>query len=188
VLWTFHLFSTLSGGPFESLLPEIAPTSRERVSIVTWQVFFGTIGAFIALVVSGIIIDFAGFQAMALTMAVLALGSRYLGLAGAWRYTRLDVEPATVGAWEAFRATLRNDQFLYYLPTFILFNMAISMMTATLPFWTSAVLMKGFPEEIAGQAPKAPKLDTKPSNQVESLRRALKQTRRELEAILALLK
>ena len=149
VLWAFHLFSTLSGGPFESLLPEIAPTSRERVSIVTWQVFFGTIGAFIALVISGIIIDFAGFQAMALTMAVLALGSRYLGLAGAWRYTRRDVEPATVGAWEAFRATLRNDQFLYYLPTFILFNMAISMMTASLPFWSSAVLFQGFPDEIA---------------------------------------
>ncbi len=149
VLWTFHLFSTLSGGPFESLLPEIAPSARERVSVVTWQVFFGTIGALMALVGTGIIIDLAGFQAMALVLAVLALGSRYVGLAGAWRYTRLDVEPAQVSPWQAVRATFRNDQFLFYLPTFILFNMAISMMTATLPFWTSAVLMNGFPEEIA---------------------------------------
>ncbi|HEU4759010.1 MAG TPA: MFS transporter, partial [Dehalococcoidia bacterium] len=148
-LWTFHLFSTLSGGPFESLLPEIAPSARERVSIVTWQVFFGTIGALVALVGSGIIIDAAGFQVMALIMAALALGSRYLGLAGAWRHTRLDVEPATVGPWAAVRATLRNEQFLFYLPTFILFNMAVSMMTAALPFWTSAVLLKGFPADIA---------------------------------------
>ncbi len=149
MLWTFHLFSTLSGGPFESLLPEIARSTRERVSIVTWQVFFGTVGALVALVGSGIIIDVAGFRAMAVVMGVLALASRYVGLAGAWRYTRRDVEPAAVSPWAAVRATFRNDQFLVYLPTFILFNMAISMMTAALPFWTGAVLLKGFPQEIA---------------------------------------
>jgi GPH family glycoside/pentoside/hexuronide:cation symporter len=86
---------------------------------------------------------------MALTMAALALASRYIALAGAWRHTQLDVEPATVSAWQAFWATFRNDQFLFFLPTFILFNMAISMMTAALPYWTSAVLLRNFPEEIA---------------------------------------
>ncbi|MBI2913557.1 MAG: MFS transporter [Chloroflexi bacterium] len=149
MLQAFHLFSTLSGGPFESLLPEIARTPRDRVSIVTWQTAFGTLGAFIGFVASGVIIDMAGFQAMALTMAVLALASRYIALAGAWRHTQLEVEPATVSAWQAVRATFRNDQFLFFLPTFILFNMAISMMTAALPYWTSAVLFRGFPEDIA---------------------------------------
>src|SRR3990170_4357546 len=48
ILEAFHLFSTLSGGPFESLLPEIAPDNKSRVSIVTWQVFFGTLGAAVA--------------------------------------------------------------------------------------------------------------------------------------------
>jgi GPH family glycoside/pentoside/hexuronide:cation symporter len=149
MLQGFHLFSTLSGGPFESLLPEIAPRAKDRVSIVTWQVFFGTVGAAIALVGSGIIIDLAGFQVMGLTMATLALVSRYIGLAGAWRHSRRDVEPAEVSPWQAVRATFTNDQFLYFLPTFILFNMSISMMTAALPFWTSAVLFDGFPEDIA---------------------------------------
>jgi len=148
ILQSFHLFSTLSGGPFESLLPEIAVTARERVSVVTWQVFFGTLGALIALVGSGIIIDVAGFQAMGLTMAVIALVSRYVALAGAWRHVRRDVEPAQVNLFEAVRSTLRNDQFLFFLPTFILFNMAISMMTAALPFWTSSILLRGFPERI----------------------------------------
>src|SRR3972149_1773324 len=148
-LQAFHLFSTLSGGPFESLLPEIAPSAKDRVSIVVWQTFFGTLGAVIGLVGSGVIIDLAGFQVMALTMAVLALASRYIALAGAWRHTHLDVEPATVGPWQAVRATFRNDQFLFFLPTFILFNMAISMMTAALPFWTGAILLRGFPHEIA---------------------------------------
>jgi DNA-binding transcriptional MerR regulator len=54
--------------------------------------------------------------------------------------------------------------------------------------FTVAGAKKRLAEEVAGQAPKAPKLDTKPSSQVESLRRALKQTRRELEDILSMLK
>lgn len=149
ILLTFHLFSTLSGGPFESLLPEIAPQSRDRVTIVTWQVLFGTIGAFVALVASGVIIDVAGFIPMALTMAVLALGSRYVALGGAWRYARTDVPAATISPVEAVRATFRNDQFLFFLPTFILFNMSISMLTAALPFWASAVLFRDFPADIA---------------------------------------
>ena len=148
ILEAFHLFSTLSGGPFESLLPEIAPDSRSRVGIVIWQVFFGTVGAFIALVLSGVIIDLWGFAAMGLLMAVLALFSRYIGLAGAWRHARRDVEPTRLNLWPAVSSTFRNDQFLFYLPTFILFNMAISLMTAALPYWATAILLKGLPVDI----------------------------------------
>ena len=54
--------------------------------------------------------------------------------------------------------------------------------------FTVAGAKKRLSEEVTGQAPKAAKVDTKPSNQAESLRRALKQTRRELEAILLMLK
>jgi DNA-binding transcriptional MerR regulator len=54
--------------------------------------------------------------------------------------------------------------------------------------FTVAGAKKRLSEEVAGEAPKPAKLDTKAGDQVESLRRALKQTRRELEAILALLK
>ena len=49
----------------------------------------------------------------------------------------------------AVRSTFSNDQFLYFLPTFVLFNMAISLMTATLPFWAGAVLLGGLPANIA---------------------------------------
>jgi len=150
ILEAYHLFGTLSGGPFESLLPEIAPGARSRVSVVTWQVFFGTIGTFMALVVSGIIIDVWGFAVMGAVMAALALSSRYLALGGVWRYVRRDVEPATLDLRGAIRATLANDQFRSFLPSFVFFNMAISLMTASLPFWVSAVLLKGFPPDVAG--------------------------------------
>ncbi len=54
--------------------------------------------------------------------------------------------------------------------------------------FTVAGAKKRLAEELAERAPKPAKLDTKAGNQVESARRALKATRNELEAILALLK
>jgi len=142
VLEGFHLFSTLSGGPFESLLPEIAVTSKERVGVVTWQVFFGTVGAALALVGSGVIKEVWGFQAMAVLMAVLALASRYLALGGAWRRVRVEQPPARLDLRQAFRATFSNDQFLYFLPTFIFFNMGVSLLLAALPYYVTEVLGK----------------------------------------------
>jgi GPH family glycoside/pentoside/hexuronide:cation symporter len=148
-VWLHRLFSTLSGGPFESLLPEIARTPQSRVSIVAWQVFFGALGAVIGLVVSGIIKDAFDFRVMGITMAVIAFTSRYIALAGAWRYARRDVPPVPTNPVRAFRDTFRNDQFLYFLPTFVLFNMAVTLLTAAFPFYAAVVLLGGFPEKIA---------------------------------------
>jgi Na+/melibiose symporter-like transporter len=41
----------------------------------------------------------------------------------------------------AFRDTFRNDQFLYFLPTFVLFNMAVILLTAALPFYAESVVL-----------------------------------------------
>jgi GPH family glycoside/pentoside/hexuronide:cation symporter len=140
VLLMYHLFGTLSGGPAESLLPEIAPGNADRVFIVMAQVAFGTIGAAAALVGSGPIIDLLGFQTMAAIVAVLILVNRYLSLAGAWRHARRDVAPAQMNVVQAFTSTFRNDQFLCFLPTFVLFNMGVTLLTASLPFFVEAVI------------------------------------------------
>jgi GPH family glycoside/pentoside/hexuronide:cation symporter len=142
MLQGFYLFSTLSGGPFASLLPEIAITSKERVGVVTWEVFFGTVGAALALVGSGVIKELWGFQAMAAVMAVLALASRYLALGGVWRRVRMEQPPARLDLRQAFRITFTNDQFLYFLPTFIFFNMGVSLLLAALPYYVTEVLGK----------------------------------------------
>src|SRR3990170_883932 len=73
-----RIMGTLSGGPLEALLPEIARSAESRVSIVVWQVFLGSLGAVFALVVTGFIKDAWGFQVMAAIVAVLALVSRYI--------------------------------------------------------------------------------------------------------------
>ena len=54
--------------------------------------------------------------------------------------------------------------------------------------FTVAGAKKRLAEEVTEHAPKPAKLDSRAANQVESLRRALKTTRRELESILTILK
>jgi GPH family glycoside/pentoside/hexuronide:cation symporter len=136
-----RLMGTLSTGPLEALLPEIAQSSAARVSIVTWQVFLGALGGVFAFVATGFIKDALGFQVMAGTVAVIALVSRYIGLSGAWRYARADVEPVRIGIVESLRQAFRNDQFLFFLPTFVMFNLAVTMLLASLPFFAESIIL-----------------------------------------------
>ena len=136
-----RLMGTLSGGPLEALLPEIAQTSAARVSIVAWQVFLGSLGAMFALVATGFIRDAVGFQIMAGIVAVIALVSRYIGLWGAWPYAKANVQPVQLGIIDSLRQAFRNDQFLYFLPTFVFFNLAVHLLLSSLPFFAKSVII-----------------------------------------------
>jgi GPH family glycoside/pentoside/hexuronide:cation symporter len=136
-----RIAGTLSGGPMEALLPEVARTPAARVSNVAWQFVFGALGGAVGLVATGIIKDAWGFVAMGAFVAVIAVVSRYVGLAGVWRHARDGGAPVRAGVIPSIRETFRNRQFLYFLPTFVCFNTAVLMLTAALPFYADAVIL-----------------------------------------------
>ena len=138
VVELYFLFSTLSGGPYEALLPEIAPESDERVSIVGIRVYMGLAGGALGLVCGFLLVDWIGYAGMAATLAVLALSFRYLGAAGAWPYASKTQEPAELGLREALSITFRNRYFLYFLPTFALFQLGFQVLIGSLPFLIKA--------------------------------------------------
>ena len=140
VLELFFLSNTLSAGPYESLFPEIARSHRDRMSIVAWQFYFGVLGAALGLILTGVVIDAWGFKVMALVIAVCGLAFRYAGLFGVWRHAPRETPPVTMNFRAAFIATLRNKQFLYFLPTYVFFQLAVTMVIAWLPFFVSQVL------------------------------------------------
>lgn len=148
IVFLQRVAGTLSGGPLEALLPEIARRSATRVSIVAWQFFFGALGAVVGLVASGPVKDRFGFQVMAGLVAIIALASRYIGLWGAWPHARLDVAPVRMGLRVSLREAFRNDQFLYFLPTFVFFNTAVLLMTAAIPFYAEAIILAEGPLHI----------------------------------------
>lgn len=136
----YSLFSTLSGGPYEALLPEIARTGAERVRLISIRVYFGVAGAAAGLVLTGLLKDAFGFQAMALAMAALALAARYAGMFGVWKYVDREQPAATLSLRESLRSTFSNASFLCFLPTFVLFQAGVGMLIGVLPYYVNAVL------------------------------------------------
>jgi len=141
VVFELHqLFGTMASVPYESLLPEIARTSEERLSIVGMRVYFGAAGALVGLVGSGLLVDFASFQAMALAMALVGLIFRYVGAIGVWQRASRSQATASISLREDLRLTFDNRYFLLFLPTFVLFSAGLQMMLGVLPFYASAIL------------------------------------------------
>ena len=140
MLALYSFASITSGGPYESLLPEIAKTSEDRMSVNGLKVYFGAAGGAIGLVASGLIVDRFGFLAMAVTIGVLALAFRFVGTAGVWRHVDRTTRPARVPLRKALRDTFHNRYFLLYLPGFVLFQVGLSMTRASLPYYVKAVL------------------------------------------------
>lgn len=136
------LFSTLAGGPYEALLPELARTSDERVRISGAKVYFGAAGGLVGLSVGGLLVDHAGFVAMATTLAALLLVTRYLGLAGVWRQALASREPAQIPLREALASTFRNVHFLRFLPSFVLFQLGLGVLLGALPYLVKELLGK----------------------------------------------
>ena len=140
MLELYYVFSTLSGGPYEALLPEIATTSTERVSVVGIRVYCGVAGAAIGLVGSSLLVEHAGFTVMALVMASLAFVFRYLGAFGVIRHVKRTQDPVDIPFMQALRATFSNRYFLLFLPTFVLFQIGLQMLLGVVPYYAGAIL------------------------------------------------
>ena len=140
VVELYFLASTVSGGPYEALLPEIAPGSDERVSIVGIRVYLGAAGAGLGLVGGIPPRRRDRIRRMAATLAVVAMSFRYVGLAGAWPYASRTQEPAELGLREALSTTFRNRYFLLFLPAFALFQLGFQLLLGVLPFLIEASL------------------------------------------------
>lgn len=143
VATVFYLFSNLSGGPMEALLPNIVTRKDDRLSVASWQVVFGVLGAVVGLSVSSLLQGAFGFAVMAVSIAAIALVVRFVALVGCWEYAKRDNRPAKPGLRMNLREVLSNRQFLYYLPSFVLFQVALHLLTAVLPFYVDTVFLDG---------------------------------------------
>jgi GPH family glycoside/pentoside/hexuronide:cation symporter len=141
----FGIFTTVAGAPYDALLPEIAPTDGERVKVMTARVGFALGGATVGLVASGLLVERFGVPGMMIAAAALALTTRYLGLAGVWRHVDRNAEPSTLPLLDSLKATVANRHFRAFLPSFVLFQTALALLLAALPFYVAALLGGGAP-------------------------------------------
>jgi len=136
------LFSSVVVTPYEALLPEMASTSRERVSLEAIKVYLGVGGTVIGLVVSTALVHTVGFKAMAVAIAALALVCQWVAIGGVWERAKRSQIPAEVGFRAALAATFRHRAFRVLLPTVVLFALAFQLLQTGIPFYVHAVIGK----------------------------------------------
>ncbi len=142
MLELFFLVSSLAIVPFEALMPEIARTSQERVSLAAWRVLFGVAGAALGLIGSGLLVSGFGYRAMAIAVASFALLTRVAGLIGIWPRVDRGQPTATVSLKATLKQTVSNRAFLKFMTSFVLFMTGLTMVIGLLPFYVTAVLRK----------------------------------------------
>ncbi len=142
----FFLTYTLVSAPYEGILPEIAKTSKDRVSTSAWRVLFGVIGAALGLVGSSLIISRFGFAAMGAVLGAIALLAFWIAILGIKKKLMQPVAARTSASQmnliQALLTTLKNKQFLVFSIGLILFSLGQNLLTALLPFYVKVILQQ----------------------------------------------
>ena len=142
MLELFFTAATMSSGALEALVPELTRTANDRMSVVSLIFLFAVAGAGLGLVMGGFIKDAYGFQVTGAFFAAVALVFRYLSLSAVWRHAPRDITPAQVPFWHGLRDTLRNSQFIAFLPTFVMFATGAGILQGWVPFFAVGVLLQ----------------------------------------------
>ena len=140
MLELFFTAATMSSGALEALVPEMTHGAADRMNLVGLIFLFAVFGAGLGLAGSGALVDAFGFQVVGIILAVVGLVFRYLSLSAVWKHAPRDTPPARVDFLKGMKETLRNPQFLYYLPTFVMFTTGVGVLLGWMPFFASEVL------------------------------------------------
>ena len=140
VLELFFIAATMSSGALEALVPELTHGAADRMNLVGLIFLFAVFGAGLGLAGSGALVDAYGFQVVGIILAVIGVFFRYLSLSAVWKHAPRDTAPARVDFFRGMKETLRNPQFVYYLPTFVMFTTGVGILLGWMPFFASELL------------------------------------------------
>ena len=145
VLEIFFTAGTMSSGAMEALIPEVTRGPTDRMNVVGLIFLFAIVGAAVGLVFGSYLVDIlggyhAGFKTVGIILAAAGVVFRYMALVAVWRHAPRRTEPAQVPFFQGIRDTLGNPQFIYYLPTFIMFTTGVGVMQGWIPFFATQLL------------------------------------------------
>ncbi len=142
MLELFFTAATMSNGALEALVPELTRSAQDRMSVVSLIFLFAVAGAGLGLVMGGFVKDAYGFQIAGTFFALVALVFRYVSLRAVWNRAPRDITPAEVPFWQGLRDTLRNSQFVAFLPTFVMFTTGVGVLQGWVPFFAVGILLQ----------------------------------------------
>ena len=137
-LQLYSVCSTVVHQPYEAVLAELPAAARLRAS--GWKVFFGVLGAAAGLVGSGAVVQRFGFGGMGVLFALVAGVSILVGALGIARLPTVPPPERRLPLWEGLRLTATNRQFLVFVCSEVAFSLALSLLTALVPYYVTVLL------------------------------------------------
>lgn len=125
--------------PYLALLADLSRTTKDRVDLSTSKAIFTLVGAGVALIGSGLLIDAFGFRGMVWTTALLGLALLCVPLGIRERRYAAGV-PATLPLVEAVRTTLRNRPFVITLVTSNAFWFGFNIITLNIALYVTSLM------------------------------------------------
>ncbi|MDQ3048974.1 MAG: MFS transporter [Bacteroidota bacterium] len=155
----FYLSSTTYIIPYNALLPELAPTSEDKVRLATWQ----SVGYVFGIGIASNAFNLCGFlqETFQITERLAALQYTVFILAGlgmlfmAVTVLMIDEKkycvgkPSAVPLKDALRHTLRNKNFLLFIVADFAYFIAITLITSGLLYFVTVLL--GLKEELGNK-------------------------------------
>lgn len=135
----FFFFYTLVVCPYLGLLPEIATSAVERISLARLQGICNLTGIVIAAAAAPVLIESLGFQTMGLVVGCVAFVAFLAPLFGE-REKRGLAPPKPVGFRQALAQTFANAHFRWYCAAYITFWFGFRVLAAMVPFLATVVL------------------------------------------------
>jgi len=130
------------GMPYDGTLPEMAPDTHERVKLSTWKMIFGIIGFVGGSLTVPMLWESLGPLGMGIAVAIIGIVSMYLVLI-VLREPEYAKHQEPMPAWEAFKATFTNGQFLVFFFATLLVHVSYAIVLAISPYFVTQIVGGG---------------------------------------------
>lgn len=147
VLWLFIFINgyfvafTIVTVPYRSVIPDIAPSSQDRLSVSMWMAVFGSFGVLIAAGLTGPLIQAFGYLPMAAVLGAVTWASFWLALKGVMERPRSKEDLMThLSIFGAVKETLKNKQFLAFGASILTFQVGFQMFMIVIPYFVKVIL------------------------------------------------
>jgi glycoside/pentoside/hexuronide:cation symporter, GPH family len=160
VMTVFFAAFTVVLGPYSALLPEIAPSNRERVQLTTWMGVAMLIGSVAGALLTGPLqsaypdgLTVAGVRFESSLQAVALLGAVSMVLLFPPAFVFREAPPGSLpvppgGLWQSLKSIFGNPAFLTFMGIAGLAQLGLAMLLTALPYVGKQILEQ--PKGVSG--------------------------------------
>lgn len=153
IISIFDALFTFVFVPIYALLPEIAPTSEERITLAVWGNIFAILANIIGIVIAPIMYDEFGFSLTSIMLGIIVLVT-IIAVLPIKELPVVDMQKQPrVSLIESLRTSLQNKSYQIFLVNQIGMQFSFRILNAVMPFFAVSVLLLELDELMIVTAP-----------------------------------